>query len=404
MIVIFIFLTFTAFLSLSETAFFSLSRFTLNTYKYSKDVKKRLVFNLLSRPRELLVTLLMLNILSNILVQNTFSNIFKNYSWSFKVGIPLILVLLFGEIFPKSFAILHGKTIAYRTSYIVSFFYHILAPFRIIITFVTNYISRFMFFFLKKEKQISSEELKHIVETSNQTGVLNVDEAQIISGYLDLFDSNVKEKMTVKGDILFYDINKDINDLIDIFVEQKYFRIPVCDGHLDKILGIISLNSFFLNQEKIKSSKEIKNFLKKPLFIPETTNSLNALIKMKKRGESIALVVDEYGCIAGLVSQEDLKEIVLGNIEDIKEVKELYTRPKEDVIIADARLELSDFEDIFNVKLTSISQQITLGGWIIEQLEKIPQSGEKLEKEGFLFYILESDPKKIKKIYIRKLL
>jgi len=260
-----------------------------------------------------------------------------------------------------------------------------------------------MFFFLKKEKQISLEELKHIVDTSNQTGILNIDEAQIISGYLDLFDSNVKEKMTVKGDILFYDINKDLSNLIEIFIKQEYSKIPVCDEHLDNILGIISLNSFFLNQKKISSPKDIKNFLKKPLFIPETTNSLNCLIKMKKMEESIALVVDEYGCIAGLISKEDLKEIVIGNIEDVKETKELYTKPKEDVIIADAKLELSDFEEIFKVKLTSISQQITIGGWIIEQLEKIPQTGEKLEKEGFLFYILESDPQKINKVYIRKL-
>ena len=150
-IVLVILIFFTAMLSGAETALFSLSKFTLKSYKYSKDKRKKTVHKLLSKPRDLLVTILMLNILSNVLVQNTFSNIFGNFqSFVLKVGVPLLLILLFGEIIPKSLAITNNKKISAAVSPIIFFIYKILGPIRVFFTFITSYISRFLFFFFKK--------------------------------------------------------------------------------------------------------------------------------------------------------------------------------------------------------------------------------------------------------------
>ena len=153
-IIILIFLlTFSAFLSSAETALFSLSPFTLRSYKYDESNRKKLIARLLDRPRELLVTLMMLNILGNILIQNTVSNFFTNInSWLLKVGLPLLLTLFIGEIIPKSIAIGHNKSVSHFVAPFIAFIARILGFLRKIVVSITTFISRFMFFFLKREK------------------------------------------------------------------------------------------------------------------------------------------------------------------------------------------------------------------------------------------------------------
>lgn len=397
-------LFFSAFLSFSETALFSLPSFTLRSYKYDPDLRKRLIAHLLESPRELLVTIMMLNILANILVQNTVSSIFGEFSsWLLKVGVPLLLTLFIGEIIPKSIAIGNNKAIAYRVAPIIAFVARITSPIRKVFTHITEYISRLLFFFLKKEKPISTDELQHIIASSKETGVLNFDETELISGYLDLEDAYVKEKMRPKDEILFYNINDPLPEMIHLFVDLKCSRLPVCDGGLEKILGVLSVKSFFFNQEKIKASKDLIAILEKPFYVPETIKGTDLLQKLREHHQKLALVVDEYGSISGLITQEDLMETVIGEIEDQRDTKELYVRSSNDVLIVSGKLELSDFEDIFDTELKNKSSAVTLGGWLIEQFEDIPQSGEKFVNEDFLFYILEADEKTIKRVYIRRL-
>ncbi len=396
-------LLFSAFLSFSETALFSLPSFTLRSYKFDPDLKKRLIAHLLEKPRELLVTILMLNVLFNILVQNTVSNIFGEFSsWLLKVGVPLLLTLFLGEIIPKSIAITHNKTIAYFVAPIIAFIARITAPLRKSFTFITEYISRAFFFFLKIEKPISTEEIEHIIESSKETGVLNADETELISGYLELEDAYVKEKMRPKDEILFYNINDPLFELMHLFVELKCSRLPVCDGGLDKVLGVVSVKTFFYSQEKIKERKDLLMILEKPFFVPETLRGFDLLQRLREHHQKLALVVDEYGSISGLITQEDLMETVTGEIEDKRDVKD-YVRSSNDVLIASGKMELSDFEDIFRIELKPKGSAVTLGGWLIEQLESIPESGEKYIDQDFLFYILEADEKTIKRVYIRRL-
>jgi CBS domain containing-hemolysin-like protein len=391
-------------LSCSETALFSLSKFTIRSYGYSKDKGKRTTYRLLSKPKDLLVTILMLNILANILVQNTFSNIFGNFqSFFLKVGIPLVIILLFGEVIPKSIAIANNKKISALVSPVIFFISKVLGPIRIFFTFITSYISRVLFFFLKKEPPTSAEELKHIIESSKETGILNRDETRLVSGYLELTGVLVKEKMSPKDEVLFYNANDSLLKLVDLFMESKLSKIPVCEGSLDRILGIISVKKFFFNKENIKDKSSLLKLLKKPFFIPETTNARDLLEDFRKNRESLAIVVDEYGMVKGVISKEDLVEEVIGEVSDLRDVQEFYTKYSEDTIIANGKLEISIFEDIFSVKLKSETRQVTIGGFLIEKLERIPKAGDKFSTKEFLFYVLEADPNRVKKIYIRKL-
>lgn len=373
-------------------------------YKTSDDPHWKSVFSLVSKPRKLLVTILMLNVLVNILIQNVVSSIFGTLSgWLLTIIMPLLLVLIFGEVIPKTVAIVHNEKIAYRMAPILTFAERVLRPIRDSIVKITNPISRFFFFFLHKEKEISFEELKHALRTSKSYGILEEDEANLVRGFLNLEDFVAKEVMCPRQEIISYDVREPIAQLIHLFTEKECSRIPVCDGSLENILGIISSKEFFLHRHQIQSVETLKQFLTKPLFIPETMPSRDALRTFYEQKQGLMLVVDEYASICGLVTLEDLVEVIIGQIEDKRDEEKSYTVVGKDVIIASGKMELAELEEIFDIKLMSHNNMVTIGGWLTEQRGDIPQTGNKLVHDDFLFHILSADPNKVLKVYIRRL-
>ncbi len=391
-----------AVLAASETSLFSLSTFTLNTYKNEADKRKRLIAKLLYRPRDLLVTIIMLNVFANILIQNTVSSIFGSFSsWLLKVGVPLVLTLFFGEIIPKSVALPNNKTIAYRVVPFIYFMGKIVKPFRVVLTKITGFISRFMFFFLKKETPISIEGLKHVIEKSEEEKILTRDETDLITGYLNLHDSNIKEHMRPRDEILFYDINAPIEELIYLFVDKQCARVPVCDSNIDNIIGIISLKRFFLYQKEIKTPQKLKKHLKKATFVVETMKSWSLLMELRQARENMAIVVDEYGSVIGIITQEDLTEQVIGKISSKKDENIKYSFSGKNEIIASGKMQLDELEHLFDVKIERKSNAVTIGGFLIDEIGDIPVAGDKIMKGNLLFYVLASGPNRVRRVYIR---
>ena len=381
-------LTLSAILSGSETALFSLSSVQLKSYKKFKDPRFSLIYYLMERPRDVLVTILMLNILSNILVQNTVSSLFDQYdTWALKVGVPLALTLFFGEVLPKSIAMPNNIRVAYKAAPLISKAARWLGPVREKLTAATSALSRIFFLVIQEEEEISPEELKHVLKTSQQTGVLLPQEARLMEGALDLQETLVKELMRPREEIIYYDLEEPLSQLVHLFADERTTRIPVCDGDLENLKGILSTQELFLFQESIRSSQDLVPYLKKPYFVPETTKASALLRLLRERSEILAIVVDEYGSISGLITQEDLIEGVVGEIADLRDTKSLYTRSGDNVIIASGKLELSHFAEIFGIELKSKENAVTLGGWLIEQLETIPQTGAKYATDQFLFYV-----------------
>jgi len=393
-----------AYFSASETALFSLSPLTIKSYKNSKNAREALIVKMMSHPKDILVTVLMLNILANLLVQNTVSSLFNAYpNWFLKVGVPLVLTLIFGEVLPKSYAITNNVSVALKTAPFIASATRFLRPIRNPLTKATGWISRFLFFFFSKEKEISVDELRHVLKTSEETGVLLPQECRLMSGALDLQHSIVKERMRPREEILFYSIHEPLEKLKHLFVDLETTRVPVCDENLDHLLGILSTRRFFFHQTQIQTPNDLIPVLKKPYFVPESTKCWTLLSNMRERGEAISIVVDEYGSISGLISQEDLIEAVVGEISDRRDSKSRYTRSTDDVIIASGKLELSEFKEIFGIPLKTLENTVTLGGWLIEQLGDIPKPGTKYANEQFLFYILAADPNRISRVYVRRL-
>ncbi len=404
LVILIVLLFSSAYFSASETALFSLPSTKLKTYQASKDRTKNLIASLLSRPQELLVTVFMLNTLVNILLQNVISAMFgESASWILKVGVPLVLMLFLGEIIPKYIGIRINNTLSTLVAPSIDFFHRILKPIRRFVVAATAPVSRLMFFYLKPEQEITKHELKHVLHTSQKHGVLQQDEAELIWGYINLQDATVKEHMRPREDILFYNSEEPLSKLIHLFTDLQCARIPVYEETSDAILGIISARQFFLHQHAIKTSADLKHYLAKPLYVPETTLASSLLRRFEENKQVIALVIDEYGSLTGLISREDLFEVVVGDIADVRDTKTPYTKAGAKEIIASGRMELTEFNNYFNTDLQSETNMVILGGWLVERFGDIPHTGTQYEAEGFLFQILASDPNRVRRVYVRKL-
>lgn len=401
---LFVLILSSGFLSATETAFFSLSSMKVRAFEQGRDRRGQIVARLLSRPRKLLVTILMVNIFMNILVQNVVSSIFGTLSgWALNVGVPLALSLVFGEVIPKAIALANNAKVACAAAPILNVTEKVIGPVRDCMTAAVSVISRIMFFFLRKESEVSLDELKVALKNSKKIGFLNQEEANLVRGYLNLDDDLVKEIMRPRQEFIAFDIQQDLSILRDLFVDEECSRIPVYDQTLENLLGIISSASFFLHQKQIHSSEDLKVFLEKPYFIPESTSAKVLLCHFYEREENMAIAVDEYGSICGLITLEDLVEVVVGQIADRRDEKSRYTRAGEDVIIASGKMELGEFEEIFDVHLESPNNMATIGGWLTEQFGDLPKEGTKYVTSDFLFHVLSSDTKRVRRIYIRKL-
>ena len=392
------------YLSGSEAALFSLSSMQIKSFQKQTNSRWQLVANLLHHPRDLLVTIFMLNTLVNILLQNVISHMVgESAGWSEKVGIPLVLTLIFGEIVPKYIGLQNNTQFSYWTAPAIDWAQRALEPVRKATIAVTTPISKIMFFYLKKEPEISPEELQHVLNTSKKQGVLEAEELELIAGYLHLQEMLVKELMWPREDILLYDVNDPLSKLTYLFVDQQCSRLPVCDQTIDAVLGILTARDFFLHRDQVTQGRDLLPILTKPFYVPETTPARMLFRRFDQQQEELALVVDEYGAITGLIAYEDLVEVVVGEISDLRDQKRLYTRAGKDEIIASGKMELEEFNILFASHLESPAKMVTIGGWLIERLGEIPAPGRKVVLDGFLFHVLAATPSRVRRMYVRKL-
>ncbi|HAZ16005.1 MAG TPA: HlyC/CorC family transporter [Parachlamydiales bacterium] len=400
-----IFLLFiSAFFSGAETALFSLSSLKIKSLRKELQGSGRLVVQLLESPKDLLVTLILGNVVVNILIQNIVSTLFgKSSSWILNVGVPLGLIVIFGEFIPKSIGMANNYRLAPLVAPVLVGASWLFTPLRRTLTAMTQVISRLMFFFLKKEEKLSAEELQMTLKTSRERGILHADEGELVQGYLQLEGASIKEFLRPREEVLFFDIQEPLSKLLELFVDQECSRIPVCEGNFDHILGIITARNYFLYRSKIQTPQDLFPYLKKPFYVPESLPAKNLLGQMYEREDPLAIVVDEYGATSGLISFEDLVEVVVGEIVDRRDEKMPFTRSGNDVIIASGTLELCELEEIFGIAFKSERNMVTLGGWLTEQMGDIPKSGSKFETQEFFFHVLSADSTRVKRVYVRRL-
>jgi len=403
--IVLVFLLFlSGFFSTSETALFSLSSSKRAIFGESSHKGKQAAYQLLNTPKSLLITILIMNIAVNLGVQNVVSSIVGTLSgFILTVLVPFVLTLLFGEILPKTIAVVKNESIAQSVAPTLLLLNRLITPFRYLVLKITEVMSKVFFFFLKKDEEISKDEIKHAIQSSKDTGLMTKEEVKLLLGSLKLSELDVNEVKCPRQNIIFHDINDSPQKLRDLISKKRVSKVPIVDRDIDQVVGVIRASSFFSADHRIVEPKDIEDVMEKPFFVPESMLSRTLLAHFDDNKKDMAILVDEYGSTSGLITREDLVEIVVGQIQDSRDEKTLFTRQGEDVIICSGKYDLADLESIFEIDIPRKSQETTVGGYLLEILGDIPKSGYKVEENGLLFHVLLATETKVSRVYIKNL-
>jgi len=402
-----------AFFSSTETAFFSLTQSIISELKEAKDTRSRRVIRLLENPKELLITILTGNALVNfgIAVLATFfalriietTGIPASVGLAAEVLIITAIVLILGEITPKIIAIRYSRSWALWTALPIDIIRIIFFPVTKLLGLISSSVSRS----LGVERQrlfISEDEIKTLVEVSEERGELEADEKEMIQGIIEISETTVKEIMVPRVDISCLPITASVKDVIRMVKKNGHSRLPIYNDNLDNIAGLIHVKDLLPYLENGDRQVEISGLIRDANFVPEGKKIDDLLHLFQREKSHMAIVVDEYGGTSGLVTLEDVLEEIVGEIQDEYDQEEPLTEQIDDnTLIADARINIGELNEILvDNTIPEMEDYETLGGFIFAQIGDLPEPKEVIDYENLRFTVEEIFGKRIGRIRIEK--
>jgi putative hemolysin len=311
--------------------------------------------------------------------------------------------LIFGELIPKSLALSNPEPIGLFIAPIIERFSKIAHIFIKILTLSTNLLLRpFGKRAFTERVYISEEEVKLLIEEGGEQGVFEPEEKELIHSVFEFTDTSVKEVMVPAPQMVTIGIHMTADEAKTIISEEKFSRYPVIGKDTNDIRGILYAKDFF-NLFTKTGTVNIHRTVKSPLFIPETMKISILLKEMQKKRVHMAVVIDEYGTVSGLVTMEDLIEEIVGEIRDEYDTESPVIRLSDGSMIIDASISTGDLMDDYGVFIPESPEYETLGGFVVTQLQRIPQSGDTIELDGMSLRIIEMVGRRIAKVKMEKL-
>jgi putative hemolysin len=407
-VILLVLLLFSGLVSGSEVAFFSLNPTEIQSLRNGSTVEKR-IYVLISKPKRLLATILILNNFINI----SFVTLSTLLTWQITgsetaegmvvfilTAVITFLIVYFGEVVPKIYANQKSLGFARLSVPILSFAFKIFKPLSWILIRLSQLIEQKM---QRKGYEISADQLNQALElTTNEE--TTEEEKGILKGIVNFGQLNVKQVMRSRVDITAFDSSLDFHDLMDKINKSGYSRIPIYQETIDNILGILYSKDLLPHLNK-KESFKWQKLLREPFFIPETKKIDTLLKDFQERHVHMAIVVDEYGGTSGLATLEDVIEEIVGEIHDESDDDEIiYNKIDEHTYVFEGKTTLIDFCRIIGQD-PAVFEEVkgeseSLGGLILEINTKLPGTGEKISFQNFLFVIIAVDQKRIKRIKV----
>ncbi|MBM7623160.1 hemolysin family protein [Sporohalobacter salinus] len=393
------------FFSGSETALMSVNRVKVRHLAQEGDSKAELVDNLLGQPNKLLTTILVGNNLVNVAASSIATALAIEVFGAKGVGIATggvtLFILVFGEITPKSFATQNSELASKWVAGYIQIFSYIFFPFIKVLTFVTNFIIKALGGQPQKnEPFVTEEEIKKFVTVGEKEGVIESDEKEMINSIFDFDDTLVKEIMVPRIDMVCVDIETSVDDLVEIIIDWGYSRIPVYNDTVDNIVGILYAKDLltFLNNE---GPSELRKIMRPAYYVPETKEVDTLLTELRKERIHMAIVLDEYGGTAGLITIEDLLEEIVGDIQDeYDEEENLIEVISKNEILVDAKVDIDEVNEIMDIYLPEEDYE-TVGGFILSTLGYVPEAGEEIEFNNLKLIIEETIQRRISEVRIK---
>ncbi len=404
-----------AFFAATEIAFISINDAKIEKQAKEGNKKAKQIRKMLKEPSKFLATIqigiTLAGFLSSAFAADAFADdlapvlqnliplglsVWKSISIIIITMILSYFSLVFGELVPKRLAMKNAEKIAFGTVKIVRAISIITAPFVKLLTASTNGISKLFGISETDEDTVTEEEIRMMVDVGEEKGSIEEEEKELINNVFEFNDKVVSEIMTHRKDIYAIDINSDINDILKELDEYKYSRIPVYEDNIDNIVGLLFIKDLIANVNK-KEKVKISNLMREAYFVSEG-KQINELFRdLQRNKHQIAIVLDEYGGTAGLVTMEDILEELVGNIFDEYDDEEKdYEKLDDNTYLISGSVSIHDLRKILNVQIPD-GEYDTLSGYLIEKLGRIPSDDEKpiIETERVTYKIEDYEDKRI---------
>ena len=404
-IVIIILLSLSSFFSSAETAFTTVNKIKIRSLVESGNKRAKKVEKIIGNSGKMLSAILIgnnvVNLSASTLTTSLVIKLWGNYATGIATGIITLLVLIFGEISPKTLATHYSEKIALAYAPGIASLMYILTP---VIFIVDNLAGMFLKLFgvdsTSAKHSITEAELRTFVDVSHEDGVIEQDEKEIIKNLFDFGDSKAKDVMIPRIDMTLIDVEADYLDVINTYKETKYSRFPVYSETPDNVVGILYIKD--LITAPTGQAFKLKNILRQPFFVYEQKNTSDLFKEMQKNSISIAIVIDEYGSSVGMITTEDLLEEIVGDIRDEydQDEEEEFMQLAPDTYRIDASYKLDDINNEIGSNLQSDDND-SIGGYITEKLDRIPKAGERFAIDNFEFIIENATKARIDSVIMK---
>lgn len=393
--------------SASESAFLSINKLRVRSMKNRKDRRALRVWKLLSDKEKLINTLLVGNNIVNISLSSILTviamNLFGNAGVGIATFITTLILLVFGEISPKTLSTHNAEPIAFFFSGFILLLEYVLSPLVCIFTFITrSFLKMFKISTGKQTVSFTEEEIKTFIEVGGEQGVLEKNEKNMMRRVFKFSDLEAKDIMIPRKSIKAIPYDMKYNEIVELSERMLLSRFPVYKKDIDDIVGILYVKDLLFYKNRINEFS-MEKVIRPPLFILETKKMSSIQEMLRENRQGMAVVIDEYSGTDGILTSEDLAREIFGPITDeykpyAKKVEVTISNTKFAEVEGLSRL--MDVNEQLGIKLTSRINE-TLGGYICEQLGRIPVEGNVVEKDGYRFIVTKMDDKRVAKVLIR---
>lgn len=394
-ILLFILLLLSGFFSSAETALFSISKTKARHLAKKKTKSLLLIKRMKDDPHRLLSTILIGNNLVNVgaaaLATSVTINMFPNYAVGIATGIMTFLILVFGEVIPKSFATRNNILIARMVIYPTYWFSILCYPVIIFLNFIPKLTGK-----IKKTPTVTEEELMTFVEVVEEEGEIKEEEKELIHRIFELDDTSTSEIMTPRTDMFVIEANEKL--VLEDILKSGFTRIPVIENDLDHVIGIINIKDLFLHNVTSGTRIDVRKIMTKPYFVPENKKLDKLLHQFKIRKHHMAIVVDEYGGVSGLITLEDALEEIVGEIVDETDKEEPHIvkqKGKEWRVLGMA--DIDEVNEIIGMDIPDSKDYDTFSGYVLNTIGRIPIEKEQITIGTYIVTVEEMDGNRVKK-------
>ena len=313
-----------------------------------------------------------------------------------------LFTIVFGELVPKSIGLAYAERLSMLVAGPVEWIARLLGPIVWLLTRLTSAITKLLGVSMSSDAQMTAEELKLIVERGGEQGILEAEEEQMINAVIELGDRRLHEVMVPRIAIVALPVTATLDEAIDLIVEEGHSRVPVYEESIDGVIGIVYAKDL-LPVLKVGSNARptVRALLRTPLFVPESMSIDDLLHEFQRRKVHIAIVLDEYGGTAGLLTIEDLLEEIVGEIQDEYDVEEpMVVRLSPDEVRIDGRVDVDELAEIFEIPLAleDADEYDTVGGLIFHRLGKVPKPGDEVRLNGLKLTVETTDGRRVGKV------